>query len=182
MVKKTGDELLVPKEKIETLTTISHRKATQLNKKPRILSQKQQENVDRLVEATRARWKKYHAEKEEMERLELEKKLETYAKVKVLPKRPYTKGKKIQEPINQVVQEEQEQEQEEEEYEAPVVKKAPRKKVQKQEEESEEDDDVIQKTRKAVKLVETVNKLDDAISKLKVSGGRYTAILDRFKF
>jgi hypothetical protein len=57
-----------------------------------------------------------------------------------------------------------------------------KKKIIVKQEESDDEEEVYQKTKKATKIVETVNKLDKAINQIKTSNNRYDSLLSKFKF
>lgn len=189
IVSREGQELLIPKEaNDEVPIEMSYNKAKQLMKqlKPkREMSEKQKEHVQKLVESNRKKAEEQRKAKEDLKRQEEEVKRKTSTKIIVQPKRTYP-PRKPKNPVEIQVEEdddiEEVEEEEEEEEVVPIVKKKPVKPKKKKVVDSDsDDDDVIQKTKKASKLLETVSKLDEQINKMK-SNSRYDSLLASKKF
>jgi len=153
--KKVIPELLeVPKEEIET---ISYSKANELTKKKRILSDKQKENVLKLIALNKER--REAKAKQEQEAEEAKAKLEeAKAKVKlvrVLPKRVNKKN------IPKKVVEAEAEEEEEESDDEPMP--MPKKFVKQEEkEESEADTTDTRVLKKKIKKLDMINKIQKA--------------------
>lgn len=128
----------------------------------------QQARNQRLSELQKARHAKQRQEKEQYERQQLQM-LQSKIKASVKPKQKYIK-QKIEVPLNS---EESDDESKKDYEEFLKFKKSQQKAKQqepKPEAKPESDDEFIQKkTAKATKILETVNKLDNAINK--ISGG-----------
>jgi hypothetical protein len=180
MIKEEGQELEINNDKASEIPiTLTYTQAKELAKSLRPPpSEKQKAHVQKLVEANKLKWEQKRKEKEELNKHLEEEKKKTMTSIVVKPKRIYKSKVKEVEPT------EEDQEEEEVEIIEEVVKKPKKKIIKKivEEEESEEDDDVIQKTKKATKLVETVNKLDKALEQMKNNNNRYDAILNKVKF
>lgn len=172
-----------PVERVETLpVTLTYTQAKRLVKKMRPPpSEKQKEHCQKLVEANRLKWEQRRQEKAAQLQREQEERERQAARVVVKPKRIYRTRVKIDAPVAQPDQDIDYDSEEEVE----VIKKIkkPKKKILYKDASSDSDDDeVIQKTKKASKLVETVTKLDKAIEQLKTTNNRYDGILSKVKF
>jgi len=151
--KKVIPELLeIPKEEIET---ISYSKANELTKKKRVLSDKQKENVLKLIALNKER--REAKVREEAEAEEAKAKLEeAKAKVKlvrVLPKRVNKKN------IKKVEAEEEEEEEESDDEPMPMPKKFVK---QEEKEESEADTTDTRVLKKKIKKLDMINKIQKA--------------------
>ena len=152
-------------------------------------SDKQKQHTARLVEMNRQKWQEKTEQK--MKKIEEEQKEKdlTHQKVVVKPKRVYKNVlvKKMQpakpEEIEYIEQvDDEEEEEEEEEIIEQVVRRPKKKIIRKVIEESSEDDEIIQKTKKASKIVDAVSKLDNAIQGLKQNNNKYSGMLSGIKF
>jgi hypothetical protein len=179
-INESGQVINIPNEKVnDAPITISYAQAKQLAKSLRpAMTDKQREHVNKLVEMNKKKWEEKNLKKQEEEQL----KLANSTPIVVRPKKVYKK--KI---IQQVEPEEVEEEPEEEIIEEVIVKAKPKKKIIKkiiekeESEEDEDDDDIIQKTKKATKVINTINKLDNAINQLK-SNNPYANAFSKIKF
>jgi hypothetical protein len=89
IIKDEGQVIEVEEERAPQIIEVSHTQAKKLVKKP--MSDKQKENVNRLVEMNRQKWEAKKKEKEDKERQESESKV----KVVVKPKRVYPSRKVV---------------------------------------------------------------------------------------
>lgn len=162
-----GEDLDEMTKKI--IKSLSH---TQLKKiiqpyKP-TLTEKQKERNDRLVEFNKAKWEKIRKEKEEHQQKQLKLLSE---KVAIKPKQKYNKK-----PVVYVSDGDDESEDVNEYYEYKKWKET-KKKIPKQPKEkqplSDDDDEYIQKTKpkihKATEILNSVNKLDNALKNLTIN-------------
>jgi hypothetical protein len=120
--KEEGQVIEVEEEKVPVIE-ITQNQAKKLTKKP--LSEKQQANIDKLIEANRQKWALKKAQLEEKKAEESEKKV----KVVVKPKRIYPpRSKKVEEVYES---DSATEESEEEEVEPTYQKPKPRKVIKK---------------------------------------------------
>jgi len=188
MIKLEGQQADIPIENTPVVE-LSYTQAKQLMKSLRPPpSDKQKEHMAKLVEKNRLKWQQQKEEKMKKIEEEEKKKQETHQKVIIKPKRIYKNAlvKKLPPRIQEEPEYDDEDEEHEEEEEIIEVVK-PKKKIIKKiirEESDEEDDDdhLIQKTKKATKIIETVNKLDSAINTLKTNNNKYSDMLSKIKF
>jgi hypothetical protein len=175
-IKQEGQQLQIPNENAEELPiTLTYTQAKLLTKKLRPPpSEKQKEHMRKVVDANRVKWDAKRKEKEDAIKKQEEEKEKTMTNVVVKPKRIYKPKSKLTE---------EEYEEDDVEIIEEVIRR-PKKKVIRRiiEEESDDDDEVIQKTKKATKLVDTVNKLDTAIKQMKTNNNRYDNLLNKIKF
>jgi hypothetical protein len=181
-IKEEGQQLQIPNETADEMPiSLTYTQAKLLAKKLRPpASEKQKEHMQKLVDANRIKWEEKRKQKEEDAKRQKEEKEKTTTNILVKPKRIY-KTKESITPNNSVNDADDD---EDVEIIEEVVKKPKKKIIRKivEEESDEEDDDVIQKTKKATKLVETVNKLDNAIKQMKSNNNRYDNLLSKIKF
>lgn len=190
IIKVEGQEMPIPNETAQEMPiTLTYTQARALAKSLRPPpSEKQKAHVQKLVEANKLKWEEKKKQKEEEQKKAQEEQQRTMTKVVVKPKRIY-KTKKILPKTDEDAQYKYDDTYEDEEDDEMIevveqVVRRPKKKVIKKiiEESDEDDDEIIQKTKKASKLVETVNKLDTAIQQMKVSNNRYDSLLSKVKF
>lgn len=151
--KKVIPELLeVPKEEIET---ISYSKANELTKKKRILSDKQKENVLKLIALNKERREAKAKQEQEAEeaKAKLEEAKSKVKLVRVLPKRVNKKS------IKKVVEAEEEIEEESDDEPMPMPKKFVK---QEEKEESEADTTDTRVLKKKIKKLDLINKIQKA--------------------
>jgi len=183
MVKKPdinleGQELLIPNDKLDEkpiTITFSQAKAIAKSLRPPP-SDKQREHMQKLVEQNRLKWQQKKEDKKKKLIEEQQAKEEVSTRVLVAPKRLYK---------NKLKKELEQDYDEDSEDEIQIIKKSKPKKVIKkiiEEEEEDSDDDVIQKTKKATKLLDTVTKLDKKIEEMKTNKGRYETLFSKYKF
>jgi len=129
-IDSDGDTIQLPKAQVDGEITISNKQAKELTKKP--LTEKQKENLNKLIEKNRERFAKNKEEKEALfkQRIEDEEKKAEVAKQKVLTVKVAPKVKKPRK-VKEIVVVESESEDEsddvESEVEEVVVKKVKRK-------------------------------------------------------
>jgi len=180
-----GQELSVPEESAPVVE-LTYTQAKQLMKSLRPPpSDKQKQHTAKLVEMNRQKWQQKTEQKmKKIEEEEKEKEL-THQKVVVKPKRVYKNVlvKKMIQPKEEIeyVEQVDDDEEEQEEIIEEVVRRPKKKVIRKVVEESSEDDEIIQKTKKASKIVEAVSKLDNAIQGLK-QNNKYAGMLNGIKF
>lgn len=97
-VEQSGQILEIPDEKAPEIIEVSYSKAKQLSKRP--MSEKQKENIQKLVEMNRVKWEAQKKIKDEQfKKLQAEKE-QSSTKVLVKPKRIYPPREKKQAPKN----------------------------------------------------------------------------------
>jgi hypothetical protein len=137
------------------------------------LSDKQKERNEKLVALNKAKWEKLRQERKKYE----EDQLKILSKqVKIKPKRDYKRK-----PVVYVSEESEEDEQDMEEYIKYKKWKDNQKKViKKPDKNNSDDDEYIQKTKpkieKATEILNTVNKLDNALKSLSVNNPYFEAM------
>lgn len=155
-----GEVIDVPVEKLQKPLTVSHAQAKKLVK--RAMTEKQSENVKKMVESNRQKWELIKASKEEalkkevsdqVEKTQLAKENKTVQEVVVLPKRIYKKRKVLSQ-----------QESESESYLT---------------DSSEEEEEPPKKSKKinrqVAKNIEAIKQIDNVINQS--SGNKYLAML-----
>jgi len=184
MIKEEGQQMEIPNDKADELPiTLSYTQAKALTKSLRPPpSDKQKEHMQKLIEMNKLKWEQKKKEKEEKMKDEEIKRMETSTRIVVKPKRVYKNNKKIFPKTDAELIDDDDYETYEDEIEVKPIKKKIIKRVTKDEDDDDDDDDIIQKTKKASKVVETINKLDKAISQMKSNNNRYDNILNKLKF
>jgi hypothetical protein len=146
-------------------------------------TEKQQARNMKLSEMSKSRHEKLRKEKEEYELQQL-KELKNKVSIKTKPKKTYIK-QMVEIPEDYDADSETEEAKEYEEFQKYKLAKQKAKKVAKAEpkkEDEEDDDDFIQKkAQKATAVIETINKLDNAINKMSVHSNPYLEFFNKKK-
>jgi hypothetical protein len=144
-------------------------------------SEKQQARNMKLSEMSKARHDKLRKEKEEYEQQQV-RELKNKVSIKTKPKKTYVKQ------MVEIPEEEYEADDESEEvreyaeFQKYKLAKQKAKKTVKAEPKEEEDDDFIQKkAQKATAVLETINKLDNAINKISSHANPYLEFFNKKK-
>lgn len=168
-VEEGGQIMHIPDEKAPEIIEVSYSKAKQLAKKP--MSDKQQANIQRLVEMNRVKWEAQKKVKDEQfKKLQAEKE-QSSTKVLVKPKRiypPRVKQAPKEDPVEYASEEEHDYEDEEEEDEAiyQKPKAAPKPKPKPNRPNTELPRDDIHAMRQKLQLLESQLKPTNAYSGL----------------
>ena len=145
-------------------------------------TEKQQARNMKLSEMSKARHDKQRKEKEEYEQQQI-KELKNKVSIKTKPKKTYIK-QMVEIPEGYEADDESEEAKEYEEFQKYKLAKQKAKKVVREpkKEEVDDDDDFIQKkAQKATAVIETINKLDNAINKMAGSSNPYLDFFNKKK-